>query len=160
MGGLIYWVCKLEIQGTLYMPALTSVKIYVDTPEHCGMSSGADQVVIGGQAKVESDSYNPSQGRYEVPEIYVVGNGQVKMEGAPESTNEVMIYAPNSEITIGGKASWLGMLAGKTIKIHGNPTIKSDPKLNLPEENVATLFERTRYVECTGATASPPNANC
>jgi hypothetical protein len=160
MGGLIYWVCKLEVQGSLYMPALTSVKIYVDTPTRCGMKSGDPQVIIGSKASVESDSYNPLQGRYEVPQIFVIGDGQVKMEGSPQSTNEVMIYAPNSEITIGGEASWMGMLAGKKIKIHGNPTIKSDPNLKLPEENVATLFERTRYVECTGATASPPNANC
>jgi hypothetical protein len=160
MGGTIYWVCQVEIQGTLYMPALTSVQIYVDTPEHCGLKPGDTQVTIGGQAKVESDSFNPAQGLYEVPEIYVLGEGGVKMEGAPESTNEVMIYAPKSEITIGGKASWMGMIAGKTIKIHGNPIIKSDPNLKLPEQNVASLFERTRYVECTGATASPPNANC
>lgn len=160
MGGTIYWVCQVEIQGTLYMPALTSVQIYVDTPEHCGLKPGDNQVVIGGKAVVESDSYNPAQGHYEVPEIYVLGEGSVKMEGSPESTNEVMIYAPKSEITIGGKASWMGMIAGRTIKIHGNPTIKSDPNLKLPEQNVATLFERTRYVECTGATASPPNANC
>jgi hypothetical protein len=160
MGGTIYWVCQIEIQGTLYMPAKTSVQIYVDKPENCGLKPGDPQVVIGGQATVESDSFNPSQGLYEVPEIYVIGDGSVKMEGTPESTNEVMIYAPNSEITIGGRASWMGMIAGKTIKIHGNPTIKSDPNLKLPEKNVASLFERTRYVECTGAAASPPNADC
>ena len=160
MGGTIYWVCKLEIQGTLYMPAQTSVQIYVDTPEHCGLKSGDPQVIIGAQARVESDSYNPSQGLYEVPGIYLLGDGSVKMEGAPESSNEVMIYAPYSEITMGGNASWTGMLAGKSIKIHGNPIIKSDPNLKLPETNVASLFERTRFVECTGATASPPNADC
>jgi hypothetical protein len=160
MGGTIYWVCQIEIQGTLYMPALTSVQIYVDTPDHCGLKSGDPQVIIGGDARVESDSYNPNQGLYEVPSIYVLGDGSVKMEGAPESSNEVMIYAPSSEITIGGKAGWTGMIAGKRIKIHGNPWIKSDPNLKLPETNVASLFERTRYVECTGATGSPPNANC
>jgi hypothetical protein len=160
MGGTIYWVCQIEIQGTLYMPAKTSVQIYVDKPENCGLKPGDPQVVIGAQATVESDSFNPSQGLYEVPEIYVIGDGSVKMEGTPESTNEVMIYAPNSEITIGGRASWMGMIAGKTIKIHGNPTIKSDPNLKLPEKNVASLFERRRYVECTGAAASPPNADC
>lgn len=160
MGGLIYWVCQIEVQGRLYMPAKTQVQIYVDTPEHCGLKSGATQVIIGAQAYVESSSYNPEQGLYEVPSIYVVGDGQVKMEGAPASSNEVMIYAPNSEITMGGNGSWTGMLAGKTIKIHGNPTIKSDPNLKLPETNVASLFQRTRYVECTGATASPPNADC
>ena len=160
MGGTIYWVCQLEIQGTLYMPALTEVQIYVDTPQHCGLKPGDNQVIIGGQAKVESSSYNPSQGLYAVPAIYLLGEGNVKMEGSPESTNEVMIYAPYSEITMGGNGSWTGMLAAKRIRIHGNPTIKSDPNLKLPDQNVASLFERTRFAECVGATASPPNANC
>ena len=160
MGGLVYWVCEVEIQGKLYMPAKTQVQIFVDTPEHCNKKPGDTQVNIGAKAKVESDSYNPAQGLYEVPSIYVLGEGGVKMEGAPESSNEVMIYAPYSEISMGGKASWTGMLAGKKIKIHGNPVIKSDPNLKLPETNVASLFERTRYVECAGATASPPNADC
>ncbi|HET7417724.1 MAG TPA: hypothetical protein VFJ61_08895 [Solirubrobacterales bacterium] len=160
MGGTIYWVCKLEVQGTMYMPALTEVQIYVDKPQNCGMKPGDAQVIIGGQGKVESDSYNPQQGLYTVPAIYVLGEGSVKMEGTPESTNEVMIYAPYSEITIGGKATWMGMLAGKTIKIHGNPKIKSDPNLKLPNQNIASLFERTRFAECVGGTGSPPNANC
>jgi hypothetical protein len=160
MGGTIYWVCQLEVQGTLYMPALTSVQIYVEKPENCGLKPGDPQVIIGGQAKVESSSYNPSQGLYEVPSIYLLGAGEVKMEGAPESSNEVMIYAPFSNITMGGNGTWTGMIAGKRIKIHGNPVIKSDPNLKLPESNVASLFERTRFVECTGATASPPNADC
>ena len=160
MGGTIYWVCQVEIQGTLYMPALTSVQIYVDTPQNCGLKSGDIQVVIGAKAVVESNSYNKEQGLFEVPSIYVLGDGAVKMEGAPESSNEVMIYAPLSEITIGGDASWTGMIAGKRITVHGNPWIKSDPNLKLPETDVASLFERTRFVECVGGTASPPNADC
>jgi hypothetical protein len=160
MGGTIYWVCQLEVQGTLYMPALTSVQIYVEKPENCGLKPGDPQVIIGAKAMVESSSYNPSQGLYEVPSIYLLGAGDVKMEGSPESSNEIMIYAPFSNITMGGNAQWTGMIAGKTIKIHGNPWIKSDPNLKLPEADVASLFERTRFVECTGATASPPNADC
>jgi hypothetical protein len=160
MGGSIYWVCQLEMQGTLYMPAKTAVQIFVDTPEHCGLSPGAVQVNIGAQAMVESSSYNPGQGLYEIPSIYVLGDGAVKMDGSPGSNNEVMIYAPYSEVDLGGSANWIGMIAARTLKIHGNPFVKSDPDLKLPEITLASLFQRTRYVECTGATASPPNASC
>ncbi len=160
MGGSIYWVCQVEIQGKLYMPAETAVQIFVDTPEHCGLDPGDVQVSIGAQAVVESSSYNPDQGLYEIPAIYVLGDGAVKMDGSPGSTNEVMIYAPYSEVDLGGSANWIGMIAARTLKIHGNPTVKSDPDLKLPEITLASLFQRTRYVECTGATASPPNASC
>ena len=40
------------------------------------------------------------------------------------------------------------------------PKIKSDPNIKEPDIEYETLFARDRYVECTGATASPPDANC
>jgi len=160
MGGAIYWVCQLEVQGKLYMPAKTAVQIFVRPPNECNLSSGAVQVNIGSQAVVESSSYNPAQGLYEIPSIYVLGDGEVKMDGAPKSENEVMIYAPYSHVDLGGSADWTGMIAARTLKVHGNPFVTSDPNLKLPEINLASLFQRTRYVECTGATASPPNASC
>jgi hypothetical protein len=160
MGGSNYWVCEVNIQGKLYMPVQAHVEIYVDTPAHCGLKSGAQQVNIGAGAVIESSAYNPAQGLYEVPHIYVLGNGAVKLVGTPGSTNEVVIYAPLSEIDVGGNATWNGMLAGKTLKIHGNPVIKSDPNIKEPEITFASTFQRTRYVECIGATAASPNDSC
>jgi hypothetical protein len=160
LGGSVYFVCELNIQGKLYIPAGAHPQIYVDTPEHCKLKSGARQVYLGAGAVIESDSYNPSQGKYEIPEIYVLGNGEVVLVGTPKTTNEVMIYAPESHIDLGGNATWNGMLAGDTIKIHGNPVIVSDPNVKPPEITLAGNFERTRYVECTGSTGSPPDANC
>lgn len=160
MGGSVYWVCKLEIQGKLYIPAGSRPQIYVDTPEHCGLKSGETQVNIGAAGVIESSGYNPSQGTYEVPSIYVLGNGAVKLDGTPKTTDEVMIYAPYSEIDLGGNATWNGMIAGKKLKIHGNVTVTSDPNIKPPEITLASTFQRTQYVECVGASASPPNANC
>lgn len=160
MGGSVYWVCKLEVKGKLYIPAGTRPQIYVDTPEHCNMKAGETQVDIGAAGVIESSGYNPSQGTYEVPSIYVLGNGAVKIDGTPKTTDEVMLYAPYSEIDIGGNATWKGMIAGKKLKIHGNVTITSDPNIQPPEITLASTFQRTQYVECVGATASPPNANC
>lgn len=160
MGGTNYYVCELNIQGKLYMPVGSHIQIFIDTPEHCGLASGAPQVTMGGNAVIESSAYNPSQGLYEVPSIYLLGNGEVKLDGTPGTTDEVMIYAPYSHIDLGGNATWNGMIAGKSLKVHGNPIIKSDPNLKAPEITLASLFQRTKYVECTGATASPPDANC
>lgn len=160
LGGSIYFVCELNIQGKLYIPADATPEIFVDTPENCGLKAGARQVYVGAGAVIESNAYNPAQGKYEVPQIYVLGSGRVELVGTPKSGNEVMIYAPYSEIDLGGNAEWNGMIAGKLMKIHGNPVIKSDPNIQPPEITLAGNFERTRYVECVGATASPPDASC
>jgi hypothetical protein len=160
MGGSVYWVCELNVQGKLYIPAEATPQIFVDTPENCGLAPGARQVYVGAGGVIESNAYNPDQGQYEVPEIYVLGDGFVHIVGTPKSGNEVMIYAPNSEIEIGGNSEWNGMIAGKTLRITGNAEVRSDPNIQPPEITLAGNFERTRYVECVGSTASPPNASC
>jgi hypothetical protein len=160
MNGNDYFVCKLEVgPGTLYMSAQAHVRIFIDTPQNCGLASGATQVNISGNANIVSSGYIPKQGIYEIPAIYVLGNGGVTIT-ANSGTNHVMIYAPQSAIDFGGGAEWIGMIAGKSINMHGNPFFKSDPNLKEPDITYAGRFQRNRYVECTGAVASPPNANC
>jgi len=161
MGGTDYFVCKIDLQGgSMIMPAGANIRIFVDTPEHCGLPAGATQVDIGANATITSTGLIPEQGTYNVPSIYLLGPGTVKLAGTPGSTNEVMIYAPESEIEIKGDVTWVGMIAGKKITIQGNPTIKSNPKIKVPEESFATLLERTRYVECTGGVGATPDADC
>jgi hypothetical protein len=160
MSGTDYFVCKLILHpGTIFMPVGRNVRIFVDTPENCKLAPGTVQVEITGSSNIQSTGFNPSQGFFGVPGIYVLGNGTVNLAGNSGS-NEMMLYAPNSYVDIQGNASWNGMIAGKSINIHGSVTIESDPRIKPPEITLASMFERTRYVECTGATATPPNANC
>lgn len=160
MNGGDYFICKLEIgPGTVYMSAGAHARIFIDTPEHCGLASGATQVNIGGNGSLVSSAYNPKQGSYEIPQIYVLGNGAVKI-GANSGTNHLMLYAPQSQVTLEGNAEWIGMFAAKSIVLNGNPYFRSDPNIKEPNLTYAGRFTRTRYVECTGATASPPNASC
>jgi len=159
MGGRDYLVCGLFVNGELIMNAGSEIRIFVDTPEHCGLSAGATQVEFTASANIVSTGYNPSQGTYTVPGIYVLGESSVKLSGN-SGTNEVVLYAPKSNIELQGDATWKGMIAGKKLYVHGNPTIESDPNIKAPEITFASLLQRTLYVECTGATATPPNANC
>ena len=71
-----------------------------------------------------------------------------------------MIYAPNTAITITGNATFKGVIAGKTIDISGSALITQDSGFEPPQIGGATLYQRQSYVECTGASASPPNASC
>jgi hypothetical protein len=159
MGGRDYFVCKINLQsGELIMAADANVRIFVDTPENCGLSAGATQVEIGANSKVVSTGYNPEQGTYDVLGIYMLGSGAVKLDGTTK--DELVLYAPESEIEIKGNATWIGMIAGKTLNIPGNPTIEFDANIEPPDYTVASLLRRTRYVECTGGTAPSPAASC
>jgi hypothetical protein len=159
MGGRDYLVCGLFVNGELIMNAGSEIRIFVDTPEHCGLKAGATQVEFTASSNISSTGYNPAQGSYTIPGIYVLGESTVKLSGN-SGTNEVMIYAPKSEIELQGDATWKGMIAGKKLYVHGNPTIESDPNIKAPAITFASLLARTRYVECVGSTATPPNANC
>jgi hypothetical protein len=161
MGGRDYFVCKINLQsGSVIMPAGSTIRIFVDTPEHCGLAPGAVQVEISGNATITSTGLIPEQGTYNVPGIYVLGDGAVKLAGNPGNTDELMLYAPYSSVEIKGDSTWIGMIAAKRLTIPGNPTIKSDPNIKAPDEAFSSLLARTRYVECTGATPSPPDAEC
>jgi hypothetical protein len=160
MGGSDYLVCGIFVgPGNLIMAAKSQVRIFVDTPQHCGLASGAVQVEFNGNANITSTGYNPSQGTFAVPNIYLLGDGKVKLTGN-SGTNELVLYAPHGEIEMGGNATWIGMLAGKSIRMHGTPRIESDPGMAPPEITLQSLWQRTHYVECTGAGVSPPDASC
>jgi hypothetical protein len=164
MGGKDYWTCGLDVNnGQLIMLANSHVRIFVDTPEHCGLSAGAVQVRITGNANIVSTGYNPDEGMFDVPGIYVLGSPNIPTVvdlSGNSGTNELMLYAPYSHIDIGGSATWIGMIAGNSIRLHGTPEVKSDDGVEPPDITLSSLWLRNHYVECTGATASPPDASC
>ncbi len=150
------------------MAPKSQVRIFFDTPEHCpGLDSSNTQVNITASGSVTSSSFAKCESNAEecrVPGLYVMGSPTipttVTLTGNSGSTNELMLYAPYSNVELGGNATWIGMFAGKTIKMNGNPTIKSDLRIPQPEVYFPGLLERARYVECSGATGSPPDVNC
>jgi hypothetical protein len=164
MGGENYLVCGLSINnGKLIMANGGHVRIFVDTPEHCGLKAGETQVEITGNANITSTGFIPAEGKYEVPVIYMLGSPTVSTKAklcGNSGTNELILYAPNSDVEMCGNATWIGMIAGKSLSVGGNPTIEYDPKMKQPPLTTQTLWGRTHYVECTGASASPPNASC
>jgi hypothetical protein len=166
MGGGDYFVCRLFINnGQLIMAgANVNVRIFFDTPENCGLSAGDTQISITGNANIVSSGYIPSENKFDVPGLYVIGSPDIPTTidlSGTSGTNELMLYAPYSDVEIGGNATWIGMVAGNTLRLHGTPTVESDPGIDPPDIFFTSLWERTRYVECTGSTGSPtPDASC
>jgi hypothetical protein len=165
MGGKDYLVCGLFLNGELFMQSTSHVRIFFDKPENCPeLDSKNTQIEITATATVKSTAFGTSAGTFDIPGFYVMGSPTipttVKISGSAGSQNELMLYAPYSNLTIGGNATWIGMFAGKTVELNGNPKIKSDSRIPLPDISEPGLLQRTRYVECNGATATPPDASC
>ncbi len=164
MGGQDYFVCRLYVDnGELIMAEGSNVRIFFDTPENCGISAGETRLRVGGNGNVVSTGYNPSAGNFDVPGFYLLGSAAIPTTvelGGGSGTNELTLYGPYVDIDIGGSATWIGMIAGKSVRLHGTPTVESDPGMDPPAIFFSGLWERSHFVECVGASASPPDASC
>lgn len=184
LGGGDYFVCKLELSNNshLIMAAGATVRVFFDTPENCKLSNGAKQIDISNNADITSTGYQPSKKQYELPGFYLQGSTSIstKVEWSNNSgTNEFVLYAPNSEVTLSNNATYIGIIAGKTVHLSNNAIVKQDSGFVLPTtlnpwkettttgttgEPAATAqyYSPQSYVECDGiATAGlAPNADC
>jgi hypothetical protein len=165
LGGGDYWICRLYIKNNshLVMKEGAKVRIFFDTPENCGIKAGEKQIDINNNADVTATGYQPEIGKFDVPGFYVMGSPTIPttIEFSNNSgNNEFILYAPNSDIIVKNNATYTGVIAGKTVHLDNNAIVRQDAGFEPPQIGGATIFERQSYVECTGATAAPPNAGC
>jgi hypothetical protein len=164
LGGGDYFICRLELTNNshLIMKSGASVRIFFDTPENCNLKSVAEQLVLSNNTDIQATG-NGTEGSA-LPGLYMMGSTTIatraKFENNTGTTNEFILYAPNTSIVIENNATYKGVLAGKTIKLSNNATVEQDAGFKPPQIGGATLYTRQSYVECVGATGSPPNANC
>jgi hypothetical protein len=164
LGGSDYFICKLELTGGhLIMASESHIRIFFDTPENCGLASGAAQISVTGNGSIEATGYLGTPGHFDMPGFYLLGSSnmqtRVNLAGNAKS-NQLVIYAPSSTIEISGNGNYIGAIVGKTIDDSGNGSITQPSGYEPPKPGGSTLYSRQSYVECTGATASPPNAGC
>lgn len=177
-----YWVCSLDLSGNseLIMQAGAKVRLFFDTPENCGTTT---QMSLSGNAKIKATGYNASTTNFEMPGFFFLGSSttatSIDLAGNFGTINELVVYAPETDVTIKGNATFKGLFVGETIDVTGNGTLENDDGFVLPpwlnpwpeeeeepgeeeqeEETTPGVFTPQFYVECTGAEAPAPDANC
>jgi hypothetical protein len=137
VGGGDYWICSLSMSGNsrLIMAAGAHVRFFFDTPEHCGTSL---QISLSGNNEITATGYKPGLGQFDMPGFYLLGStsstSQVDLSGNYSTTDEFVIYGPNSYINISGNATFKGIVAGKRIAMSGNGKIEQDAGFTAPPE--------------------------
>jgi hypothetical protein len=164
-----YLLCRLDMSGgsTLIMEAGALVRIFFDKPENCGWSPGdtAEQIKVTGSSKILSSGYNPQGGSFELPGFYMAGSdigikSEANFSGTPGALYQLVLYAPRTDVTITGTADYEGAVAGQTLELGGNATLSADQDMPSPDVQTVLIYRPGHYVECTGPTGSPPDANC
>ncbi|HWO15154.1 MAG TPA: hypothetical protein VNM89_00390, partial [Solirubrobacterales bacterium] len=160
-----YFICSLSLNNNshLIIASEAPVRIFFDTPENCGLEDGDKQIDIQNNSDITATGYQPTEDKFNLPGFYLLGSERVQTY-ASWSNNagnaEMVLYAPNTDIELKNNAIFTGAIAGKTIHLDNNVVVEGAAPEAIPDLGGATLFARQSYVECTGATASPPNANC
>jgi len=137
VGGGDYWLCSLSFSGNskLIMAAGAHVRFFFDTPEHCGTST---QISMSGNNEISATGYKPTSAQFDMPGFYLLGStttaSQVALSGNNSTTDEFVIYGPNSSVSISGNATFKGIVAGKTIAMSGNGKIEQDTGFTPPTE--------------------------
>lgn len=165
LSGGDYFVCRLVIanSSTLIMAASANVRIFFDTPENCGLSSGTAQIEVSNSSGIEATGYGSAPGQYDVPGLYVQGSPtrvtRVNFANSADS-NQFVLYAPNSVIDLNNKSVFHGSIVGKSITLANHAKVVQDPGFEPPNIGGAVIFARQSYVQCSGQVVSPPNAGC
>lgn len=137
VGGGDYWVCSISLSGNsqLIMADGAHVRFFFDTPENCGTTN---QISLSGNNAITATGYHASPGEYDVPGFYLLGStttaSSVNLSGNYSTTDEFVIYGPNSYVNISGNATFKGIIVGKQIAMSGNGKLELDDGFEIPEE--------------------------
>jgi hypothetical protein len=161
-GTLPYSFCKLEMSGksTLIAGGNSQVRVFFDSPENCGQPAGTTQLSVTGQARIITTSQTAADMAF-----YFVGSKslatQVYLAGTVAVDNNFILYAPNSDVSVGGQATYTGGIVGKTLDIFGDAQIQSDDSVGAHDVAVILVYRRDRYVECRVPNqGTTPDAGC
>jgi hypothetical protein len=174
--GHTYSFCKLSLkQNTaLYIAAGTSVNIYFDSPESCDVppgtlpaddpTYGTTQLTLDSNTRISANSGAPSN-----IAIYFVGSATRPTQALMSSNTDAnascvqnfIIYGPRTHVEMNSNSTYCGALAARSLHINSNTKIQSDANSQsfiLP--GTAPHYVTSGFVECSAASASPPNSGC
>lgn len=152
VGGGDYWICSISMSGNseLIMAQGARVRFFFDTPEKCG--GNGNQLNLSGNNRISATGYQPSLGRYEMPGFYFLGStagtSQISLSGNYSTTNEMIVYGPDTYINVSGNATFKGILVGREINMSGNGKVMQDAGFQTPPElNPGSLETEIREIE-------------
>lgn len=164
--GNVYSFCSLEIDNNSQLiiaprdPAVP-VKIYIDSPEHCPgvINAGSVRLRNGGNLVNMNTSSTTLQ-------LYVAGSATsdtyVDYDNNFTTAVNMVIYAPQSDVTLSNHTHFVGAVAAKSVVLQNNTEIKSDQSIGgISVDGLKPLFRRQNWTECTVKNpGSAPDAGC
>lgn len=114
-----YYLCQLILQGgaSLYSGAGRSIKIYFAPPSACPGLNGSAQLQIANGAYVYADAASGPQFLF-AGSVSKPSESKIEFAGGAK-TEQFVVYAPYSKITINNGIEMSGAIIGNTIELAG-----------------------------------------
>lgn len=157
LGGNTYSFCRLDLQNTaqLKVAVNATVKIYIDSPEHCGGASGMGSVSLKNASGILNLNTDPT-----TLQLYMLGSPSTPtlfdFANAFASTMLITIYAPYSTVYLHNSVRITGAVAAASVPIQNNSSITYDQRVGDITGGGIPVYRSTRkWVECSSV---PPGA--
>jgi type II secretory pathway pseudopilin PulG len=152
LGGNIYSFCDLSLSNSATLNIAprdpnTSLRIYIDSPEHCGGTGG--NVNLANSSLITNQNTNASS-----LQIYLLGSPSkqtsVSFSNSSSSDLRLVIYAPLSQVTLSNSVQLTGAIAAKSVSLSNSVKLTFDTSVsNIQTTSVTPLFRPQQYRECT-----------
>jgi Tfp pilus assembly protein PilX len=168
--GRTYSFCKLTMNSSanLYIATSAPVYIFFDSPEACGLPANTTQLASNSSTRITSNFGSPinlallfvgSQATPPIP-TKISMNSSSRANGG--CIDNFVIYAPYTDFTLNSSSNYCGGLVAKSLTMASSSQITTNPlvqtSFQLP--NTLSHYVTSKYLECTAASASPPNSGC
>jgi hypothetical protein len=168
LGGSVYSFCRLDLDNTAQLkiavrPSGTAVRIYIDSPEHCGGGNGMGSVSVRNDSSIVNVNADPT-----TLQLYVVGSTNVATSvdfsnGVDLATDMIMaIYAPNSTVTLRNNVRMTGAIAARQLALQNNASLTYHDRIaDITSGSLLRLYRTADYRECSNdQTTSEVDSGC
>lgn len=161
-----YSLCRLQLDSnsTIFIAAGASVTMYFDDPANCPNLDGEPQLQLDSNSKIR-----PTSGATGDLAMLFVGNPEIptaielnsNFQANSECINDFVIYAPETDISFDSNVTYCGAVAGKTVELNSNTTIRTSAEAqNYVLPGAGSHYDATRFLECPSVAADGTDAGC
>jgi hypothetical protein len=158
LGGSVYSFCRLDLDNTAQLkiparPLGSAVRIYIDSPEHCGGGNGMGSVSVRNNSSIVNVNADPA-----TLQLYVVGSSTIPTSvdfsnGLDLSTDMIMaVYAPNSTVTLSNNVRLTGAVAARQLILQNNASLTYHDRIaDITSGSLVRIYRTAEYRECSNS---------
>ena len=163
LGGNTYSLCRLALKNSaqLKVAVNATVRIYIDSPEHCGGTAGMGSVLLENSSGILNLNSDPT-----TLQLYMVGSPSIAttldLSNSFSSTMLMSIYAPYSTVDLANSVNITGAIAAMSVPIQNSSSVTYDSRVGSITGGGIPVYRSTRkWIECTSMpTSTPVDSGC